>query len=363
MCQALARSGHDVTLVNLGKVEANFDLAKTRRFYNVESVFDLECIPLARYRGRLSYIGATFFGMFRVQRWVRQFKPDLVLSRYLPGGFAAATVGARLVYESHFPVWHSPLERGLFFLLGRLKPFCRLVVITEELRRVYLRRYTWLKSKSVVVASDAADPVEEIKRVRPWRNRNNALQVGYSGNLYPGKGIELILRLAPLMPEIDFHIVGGTDKEVDIWRSRFAGHNVSFHGFVLQERLGDYLAHFDVCLLPVQRMMFGHGFDRATRSKNLADYTSPMKLFEYMAYGKPIIASDLPVLREVLNNEFSLLVEPDDTTGWIDAINYMKHRDRRQKMGIRAKEIQCRSYCWQKRCSAILDNLIASPDS
>jgi glycosyltransferase involved in cell wall biosynthesis len=65
-------------------------------------------------------------------------------------------------------------------------------------------------------------------------------------------------------------------------------------------------------LLPNQKIVLAHGSDLSNISLNISDFTLPLKLFEYMSHKKPIIASDLPVIREVLNEKNSILVKCDD---------------------------------------------------
>ena len=81
-----------------------------------------------------------------------------------------------------------------------------------------------------------------------------------------------------------------------------------------------------------------------------------MKLFEYMSFAKPIVASDLPVLREVLTpGENALLVEPDDVAGWVCALRRLMDDpdERRARAAFRA------NHTWRIRASRILDALAA----
>ena len=130
--------------------------------------------------------------------------------------------------------------------------------------------------------------------------------LAYAGHLYPGKGVEILLRAVAQLPEARAVIIGGYPNDVDLAKVRgLAGElslddRVAFTGQVEPSRVSPLLGEADVLVLPV------------TGARSFQQYTSPMKLFEYMALGKPIVASDLPAIREILRDgENAVLVEPD----------------------------------------------------
>jgi glycosyltransferase involved in cell wall biosynthesis len=126
--------------------------------------------------------------------------------------------------------------------------------------------------------------------------------------------------------------------------------NVIQTGFVNQNELPLYLAACDILLLPNQpskkKSSFGDNFIR---------WTSPMKLFEYMAVGRLIIASDLPVLREVLNEKNAILCPPGDVESWQKAIRQCwKDKATRELLASRAKR-DVGKYDWSNRVASCLE--------
>ncbi|MCD8568755.1 MAG: glycosyltransferase [Geovibrio sp.] len=81
---------------------------------------------------------------------------------------------------------------------------------------------------------------------------------------------------------------------------------------------------------------------------------SPLKIFEYMASKKPIICSDLPVLREVLNENNSILVQCDSTGEWVEAISRLKDEQLRGKLAAKAYDDFSEHYTWLKRAESVL---------
>jgi glycosyltransferase involved in cell wall biosynthesis len=133
----------------------------------------------------------------------------------------------------------------------------------------------------------------------------------YSGFLYGWKGVDTLVDAAPIIemsaPDVRLVIVGGSAEDVAAYKRTISERkitNMGFIGYRDRKVIPRYLKAADVLLLP-----------NSARSQESVRYTSPIKLFEYMASGIPIVASDLPSLREILNEGNSVLVPPDDAEG------------------------------------------------
>jgi len=97
----------------------------------------------------------------------------------------------------------------------------------------------------------------------------------------------------------------------------------------------------------------------ASSGGDIAKYLSPMKLFEYMACGRAIISSDLPVLREILNDENAVLLPPDDLTTWVTAIRDLStNPEQRARLAAQAQQ-DVIQYSWRARAQNILSTIQA----
>jgi glycosyltransferase involved in cell wall biosynthesis len=95
----------------------------------------------------------------------------------------------------------------------------------------------------------------------------------------------------------------------------------------------------------------------ASSGGDIAPYLSPMKLFEYLASGRPILSSDLPVLREVLDDEFAVLLPPGDVGAWAAALEALAADPaRRERLG-EAGRTAAGQYSWKARAERILAGL------
>ena len=86
-----------------------------------------------------------------------------------------------------------------------------------------------------------------------------------------------------------------------------------------------------------------------------AGVASPMKMFEYMAAGRAIVTADLPVIREVLNEQNAVFCEPNEVGDWkLEIESLLADRARRIDLGKQAKH-DVRGYTWLVRAERILN--------
>jgi glycosyltransferase involved in cell wall biosynthesis len=168
--------------------------------------------------------------------------------------------------------------------------------------------------------------------------------------MYPGRGIELIFNLAVALPQRRFHIIGPLDSFAAVDATTPA--NVVFYDNVTPSQAHRLCRLFDVLLMPYQ-----HRVHLANRL-NTATWMSPMKMFEYMLAERPTVASDLPVLREVLRDgETALLVPPADSAAWTAAIQRLDDPALRHALARAAWEEATDRYTWPTRARDILATL------
>lgn len=144
----------------------------------------------------------------------------------------------------------------------------------------------------------------------------------FVGRLSEEKGVETIIAAASALPEIRFRIVGTGPQEEYLHALAHAYSNVEFLGFQSGEALADLYQGAAMVLLPSQW-----------------HEVSPLVMLEAMAYGKPMIASNVGGVPEVVSDRHTgLLVSPMDIKGWIEAIARLwDDRDLRESIGRNAR--------------------------
>ena len=155
------------------------------------------------------------------------------------------------------------------------------------------------------LATDCTDHTDQRSATDSTDHTDHPFTIGYAGHLYPWKGVDLVIDAVAALKDTRGLIVGGHEKEPDLARVKARAEQlhcaarVTFTGLLPPADVAARLRQADVLTLP------------NPASAISSTFTSPLKLFEYMASGRPIVASDLPALREILRDgENALLVEP-----------------------------------------------------
>mgnify|MGYP006431415033 CR=1 FL=1 len=346
MCAALAGLGHDVTLIGERHADTSttLDAHAICAYYNVAPDFEIVLQPRIL---KSKFITALVMALRALWR-----RPDCVHGRHVEACLLTALLGKTTGLEMHQLPKTPRKNRIVLFLADKLGTIPFVVVNCHALRDDMVRHRPALKDH-IITAHNGADPPAACRqaRLRP----EDRIHAGYVGQLYPGKGMEAISELAAMCPDIIFDIVGGRDADIAYWQDKAgACRNIVFHGFQQQSQLPAFTARFDIVLAPYQPVTYGYA-----NKQNIAQWTSPMKIFEYMAAGKAIVASDLPVLREVLRHESNaLLCDPKDVTQWRAATQRLANdRTLRQQLGERAKQEFLDYHTWHARARIIANAL------
>jgi glycosyltransferase involved in cell wall biosynthesis len=164
----------------------------------------------------------------------------------------------------------------------------------------------------------------------------------YAGHFYTWKGVDVLAQAAILLPEALFVFVGGVDPEYSRFKKAYQrSSNIMAFSYVERARMPFYMKAADVLVLP-------NTADSDISSK----YTSPLKLFEYMASGRPVVASDLPSVREAVSSDCVTLVAPDDPEALAAAIRNVIDGNGSDRVRCALREVQ--RYDWSVRANDIL---------
>ncbi len=171
-------------------------------------------------------------------------------------------------------------------------------------------------------------------------------KVVYVGQLYGWKGVGNLIEAVRYLPEEELHFIGGGKERVQELRAKTKEMGVEdriiFHGQISPTEVRKLLADAAVAVLPLTRNDV-----QATR------YTSPLKLFEYMAAGVPIVASDLPSVREILTDGVNaLLVEPDNPQALAQGVRQIVAPGLGERLAKKAKE-DVLNYTWDRRAERL----------
>ena len=217
-----------------------------------------------------------------------------------------------------------------------------LVVISQGLKEYYVQKYG-VNPDRIKVLPDGCNLDDFTGYAdKELLSPASKLRVGYFGKTLIGKGIDLIRRLAEVDLEDDFEIYGGTLEASEKETGKKFSSNAHFHGHVQNSMIPEIMCDMDVLILPNQDKLMVMGED-------IGKFTSPLKLFEYMASGRVIVASDLPVIREVLDESNSYLADSKDENDWKEKLDEIRsNRNDALAKAVKAKSDVVR-YTWKNR--------------
>ncbi len=255
MCNALSQNKHKVTLIAPSRdhyYEKNIN--NIFNYYGVKKSFEIKKLWYPDIKGGVLFyiLSILIFLIFN-----RQF--EVVYSRFLHGCYVALLVGYEVCFEAHTPIYKESFFNLIIFKkIIKNKKFKKLIVISNALKKKFLKT-EFLNKDLIQVAHDGADKIKKnIKKKLLGKDTN--LKVGYFGHLYKGKGIEIIEAISKKIDSnIEFHIIGGTEQDLEYWKKRIDKKNVFFYGFVPPSDVSKYLNVIDICMLPNQKIVFAHG--------------------------------------------------------------------------------------------------------
>jgi glycosyltransferase involved in cell wall biosynthesis len=112
--------------------------------------------------------------------------------------------------------------------------------------------------------------------------------VMYTGHLYDWKGADLLAESSKILPEYNFIFVGGTELDIKNFKEKYTNENILFLGFKENKIIPKYLKTADLLVIP-----------NTDKNDVSSKFTSPLKFFEYLASGVPILASDITSLKNI----------------------------------------------------------------
>ncbi|MEK9183035.1 MAG: glycosyltransferase family 4 protein [Patescibacteria group bacterium] len=344
MCQAFSKSGLEVELVVPRRL--NYIKDDPFGYYGIAPVFKIKRLPCLD----LIFLKFGIFGFWiesitfllaaKFYLWFRHY--DILYTR---------EIAAFLFFSKAIVEVHSLPDRLYGFIYRKAQ---KIIVLTSFLKARLVKEANLLENR-ISVAADGVDVKKfDIKETKEYCRKKFSLPLNknivlYTGHLYKWKGVRILLQAARNFQDISFVFVGGTKEDLKSFRAdtQYSISNIQIIGHRPHAEIPYWLKAADVLVLP-----------NSAAEKISSHYTSPMKLFEYMASGVPIVASDLPSIREILNEQNAVLVRPDDPADLARGIEVvLKNKELADKI---AKNSQTASadYSWNSRVKKIKDFII-----
>jgi glycosyltransferase involved in cell wall biosynthesis len=351
MCHAMAKLGIDVELV----LPSYNNKADIFEYYGVEPNFKLITFPSLK-NSSARHIGHGILSSIYTKINRKNF--DLVLTRNIFYTYLSTRFfNIPTIYDAH-----HPLVKAAHFLFNSFKDSKHLIRFSTNskgLADIYLK--LGLPEDKLIVAPNGVD-LEKFEGVPSKEEARKELNlpidkkiVCYSGNTYSGRGIELLIEASLRLRDALFLIVGGLENDIENYKKiaqEKRAENLKLVGFISHKKVPLYISSADVLVMPYTSRMTIKGGSTA------AEFTSPIKLFEYMASRRPIVATSLPSIKEILKDgSNALLVGPDDVDLLVKGIKrVLEDHALAEKLAAQAGS-DVKKYTWEKRVKRILNGL------
>ena len=343
MCENFKLLGNNVSLIlpNTGFKKS------VKKFYDLKSNINIiRCNNFKKFP-----IGINYY-LYSISAILKSLKlnNDIYITRNYFCAFVLVLLRKELIFELHHDLEiEGKIVRFLtkYFKFLKSKKIKLLVAITRGISQYYLKR-DLIKKKSLVIIPSASDLELKYEKQKIYKKKFN---IGYFGKFYESTGSNFMINLAKKDKRNKYYVFSKFFKnKIKISKSN----NIYLNNFVDRKKIKTHLQKMDILILPYQGKIGVKG-----NIGDISKYTSPLKLFDYMAAGKLIIASEFNVLKEIVENKKNCIFVNDykNVDQWIEIINYYKKNIKEKNKISKNAYLLSKKYTYNKRAMLIL-NLI-----
>ena len=345
MCESFSKLNHKVLLIT-----TNVSDKKVFDFYNVSSKFQIKKLK----KFKTFPLGFKYY-LFSLKSIIEslKFKPDIYITRNFFTSFLLTILRKKNILELHHGIEIE--SRIVRFILKNLnflnfKHVVKLVAITNNVKNYYKNQFNIIENKMIVSPSGTSITNFSINNSL---KKKRGLNIGYFGSLYKSRGVDLILKLSKIDKENDYFIFGNLKQYKNIKIKNY-NHNLYLKDYLPYKAIPENISKMDILLMPYQEKIAAAG-----DVGNIIDYTSPLKLFDYMACGKIIISSNIKVLREIVKEKKNAIFirNFNNVFSWKTEINKIKFLSTKRFIISQNNLKLSKNYRTEKRAKKFLENL------
>lgn len=352
MCKELSKN-HNVILLSPKRSKSENEIKEIlRKNFDIDNSISLEFFKNITTNRRIS----EFITYLTVKKYIKKINPDFCFVRN--SSFLRGCVKSKIptFYEIHNNILHHRFNLLDFFLKKMLiksakSPYLiKFITLSDSLKKYWISKkipknktmtlhsgFNVSDFKIIVSKSDARDKTNLPK------NSKIAL---YTGSLSKDRKIENILYLAKKNKDVIFVVIGGKTKQVEYYKNLSKKEkidNINFLGYVSHNNIPNYLYSSDILLAL-------WSYDVPT-----INYCSPLKIFEYMASKRLILAHGFPTIKEVLIDQInSFIVEPGNLRQLDLKFKEAIHTQNEIKITTLARKEAFEKYSWSVRINKIV---------
>lgn len=289
MCEAFSANNHEVLLVcpNSNQIKKN-----PFNFYNIKNKFKI--LKILKYKTFPLGINYYTFSLFSILK-VLKFNPNIFITRNFFTAFLLTLFRKKVILELHHGIEiESRIVQFIIKYLNLLKfnKIVKLVAITKGVEKYYTKNFNLYKKKNISIIPSGSSI--EIKRKKDNYKIKKKFNIGYFGSVFQSRGADLIFKLSKIDRDNNYFIYGDLLKYKNL-KLRCANKNLFIGGYISYKKIPETLNNMDILIMPYTKKVTAGG-----DVGDNANFTSPLKLFDYLSAGKVIISTNLEVLKEIV---------------------------------------------------------------
>ena len=339
MCDSFVNFGFSVSLLIPHK-SSSYNFINIKKEYNLKNNFTIVSI----LKNKINSFYRIIFSFNVLRILLRNNANSIIISRSIISSIFLSLFQIKNYLELHHDL--KGFTKFLFILtnLNFVKKNLKLILIHKNL----LNYYSCFDKQDYIILDDAVTIEYFIKYKNDNLKKKKHRICAYFGSSTYGKGLEIIQDLLNIVKNVTFHIY--TDLNLFDKKNFKKYQNIKFFDYVSYALIPKTMSKYDIVLMPYQKFV-------RVRSSNLetSNFMSPLKLFDYLASCKIIVASNLMVYSHILKDRHnSILLNPKNIQSWAKTItnifnNYNEYRYLKKNAFNTAK-----NYTWNDRVRKII---------
>ena len=317
-CESLSKYNYDVTLIKPGTGDKKISINK---YYGIKhKVHVKEFVKFKSFpRGLNFYLYCLVCLLFILKK-----NKSITITRNYFISYLLLLFKQKVILEIH----HDTKIEGRVtkFVLNYLnflnnKNLINIVAISNSVKNLFIDKYKVNPTKITVLPSGSSLKVNYTPKLKNLKR----MKVGYFGSISASKGINTLIKLSKIDSENDYYIFGGSKEAISKIKIINTNKNLFLSESIPYAILPKMMLKMDILVIPYSKIIKSAG-----EVDDISKYTSPLKLFDYLAVGKMIISSDLKVLKEVISSKNAFFVHNfENIYEWKKNISMAKNNNKK----------------------------------
>jgi len=296
-CENLSKHNNDLTLIKPGTGNNKISI---KDYYNLKH--DVKIKEFSYFK-KFPISFSFYLYCLNCLIFILKNKSDLVITRNLFMCFLILIFRQKAILEIHHDA--SIEGRLIKFILNyanflNKQNLIKIIAISNSIKNLFIRKYNVNSNKIEILPSGSSIKINSLPKI----NHKKRMKIGYFGSISKSKGIYTLIKLSKIDPWNDYYIFGGDKESISKIRILNFNNNLFLKNNIPYKNVKKKMLEMDILTLPYTKIVKSSG-----DVDDISKYTSPLKLFDYLAVGKIIISSDLKVLKEIINNNNAYFVK------------------------------------------------------